>query len=56
MSENIRLCSFDIKNMYSNVPTQDLNDLIIDIARKNQIHSEIIQEIEKLAKLIIKLF
>jgi hypothetical protein len=54
ISENIRLCSFDIKNMYSNIPTQDLNDLIIDIARKNQIHSAVIQEIEQLAKLIIK--
>jgi hypothetical protein len=40
--------------MYSNIPTQDLNDLIIDIARKNQIHSEVIQEIEQLTKLITK--
>jgi hypothetical protein len=54
ISENIRLRSFDITNMYSNIPTQDLHDLIIDIARKNQIHSEVIQETEQLTKLIKK--
>jgi hypothetical protein len=33
--------------MYSNIPTQDINKLIIDIAKKNHIHNDVIQEIEQ---------
>jgi hypothetical protein len=40
--------------MYSNIPTQDINKLIIDIARKNHIHNDVIQEIEQLTNLVIE--
>jgi hypothetical protein len=52
ISENVRLCSFDIKNMYSNIPTQDINKVIIDIAKKNHLHNDVIQETEQLTNLI----
>jgi hypothetical protein len=40
--------------MYSNIPTQDINKLIIDIAKKNHIHNDVTQEIELLTTLIIE--
>jgi hypothetical protein len=40
--------------MYSNIPTQDINKLIIDIARKNHIHNDVIQGTEQLTNLVIE--
>jgi hypothetical protein len=40
--------------MYSNIPTQDVKKLIIDIAKNNQLHNDVIQEIEQLTNLIIE--
>jgi hypothetical protein len=54
ISENIRLCSFDIKNMYSNIPTEDISKLIIDVAMKNYIHNDVTQGIEQLTNLVIE--
>jgi hypothetical protein len=54
MSGNVRLCSFDIKNIYSNISTQDINKVIIDIAKKNHLHNDVIQEVEQLTNLIIE--
>jgi hypothetical protein len=42
------------KNMYSNIPTQELVDLIIDIAMKNKIHSEVIRETGQQNKITLK--
>jgi hypothetical protein len=45
ISENTRLCSFDIKNIYSNIPTRELNNIIINIAKRNYIQVDVINEI-----------
>jgi hypothetical protein len=39
--------------MYSNIPTHELINIIVDMANKDEIHEEIIKEI-KLTELIIK--
>jgi hypothetical protein len=54
ISGSTRLCSFDIKNMYSNIPTQELNNIIINIAKRNYIQVEVIKEIEQLMNLTNK--
>jgi hypothetical protein len=40
--------------MYSKIPTQELMDIILDIANKNGIHGEIIHEMELITKFLIK--
>jgi hypothetical protein len=40
--------------MYSNIPTQEVINIIIDIANENEIPGDITTEIESLMKLIIK--
>jgi hypothetical protein len=40
--------------MYYNISTRELINKILDIANKNGIHGEIIQEMELITKLIIK--
>jgi hypothetical protein len=50
----MRICSFDIKNMYSNIPTCELITIITNIANSNGIHDDIIKEIMLLTELIIK--
>jgi hypothetical protein len=40
--------------MYSNIPTQEVINIIIDVANKNEIHRDIIKEMELIRKLIIK--
>jgi hypothetical protein len=54
ITTDIRICSFDIKNMYSNIPTQEVINIIIDTANKNEIPRDVTTEIELLTKLIIK--
>jgi hypothetical protein len=41
---DIRICSFDIKNMYSNVPKCELINLIANTANSNDIHEELIKK------------
>lgn len=40
--------------MYSNIPTHELINIIIDTANSNEIHDEIIKEIKLLTELITK--
>jgi hypothetical protein len=40
--------------MYSNIPTQEVINIIKDIANKNEIYGDIIKEMELITKLIIK--
>jgi hypothetical protein len=54
INTDIRICSFDIKNMYSNVPTCELITIITNIASSNGIHDDMIKEIKLLTELIIK--
>jgi hypothetical protein len=49
-----RICSFDIKNMYSNIPTHNLINVIVDMANKCNIPDELAKEIKLVAELIIK--
>jgi hypothetical protein len=51
---DVQICSFDTRNMYSNVPTHELINIIIDVANKYEIHREIIKAIKLLTELIIK--
>jgi hypothetical protein len=54
INTDIRICTFDIKNMYSNTPTCELIKIITNIANSNCIQDYIIKEIKLLTKLIIK--
>jgi hypothetical protein len=54
INTDIRICSFDINNMYSNIPTYELINIITSIANGNDIHEELIKEIKLLTELIIK--
>jgi hypothetical protein len=40
--------------MYSNIPTHETINIIIDMANKAEIHEEIIKDIKLLTELIIK--
>jgi len=46
--QNLRLASFDITNMYTNIPTYDLATIIKEICKNNQIDPNIIEDIIKL--------
>jgi hypothetical protein len=54
INTDTRMCSFDIKNMYSNIRTLELINIIIDMANKRNIQDEFVKEIKLLTKLIIK--
>ena len=50
--QNLRLASFDITNMYTNIPTHDLATIIKEICKNNQIDPNIIEDIIKLTTAI----
>jgi hypothetical protein len=50
--QNIRLASFDITNMYTNIPTHDLMTIIKEICQNNQIDINVQEDIMKLTKTI----
>ena len=45
--QNLRLASFDITNMYTNIPTHDLATIIKEICKNNHIDPNIIEDIIK---------
>jgi hypothetical protein len=51
-NQNLRLASFDITNMYTNIPTHDLATIIKEICKKNHIDPNIIEDIIKLTTTI----
>jgi hypothetical protein len=51
---NIRLCSFDITNMYTNIPTEDIGHIITMILNNNYIGIDNIYEIIHFTDIIFK--
>jgi hypothetical protein len=47
-------CVGMLEYMYSNIPTQEVINIIIGTANKNEIHRDIIKEMELITKFIIK--
>jgi hypothetical protein len=53
-NRNLRLASFDVTNMYTNIPTNELLGLIYTICQNNNIDRNIKTDITRLSKAIIK--
>jgi hypothetical protein len=51
--QNLRLASFDITNMYTNIPTQNLTAIINKIGQDNQVDNNILNDIIKLTNTIM---
>jgi hypothetical protein len=54
INADIRLYSFDIKNMYQNIPTLELTNIITEIANINNTPTELTNEVITLTELIRK--
>jgi hypothetical protein len=52
-SQNLRLASFDISNMYTNIPTDELIKIIKTACQNNNIEDNLTRNIIKLSKTII---
>jgi len=52
--ENVRLTSFNIKNMYTNIPTDKIKDIIGSILDHSHIDDTIKQEILKYCNTILE--
>jgi hypothetical protein len=50
---NLRLASFDITNMYTNIPTNELLDIINSVYNNNYIERNLKHDILKLSKIIM---
>jgi hypothetical protein len=44
INENTKLCSFDIENMYTNIPTTEVKDIINDLLNKNNTKERVKEE------------
>jgi hypothetical protein len=51
---NIRMCSFDITNMHTNIPLNTLTNIIRNTLSKEEIPQLIIYEMDRITKLIIE--
>jgi hypothetical protein len=51
--QNLRLASFDITNMYTNIPTNKLIDIINSVYNNNYIEGNLKHDILKLSKIIM---
>jgi hypothetical protein len=54
MKRDTRICSFDIRNIYPNIPTLELTSIIKDMANKNNILIELKNEMLMLTELTTK--
>jgi hypothetical protein len=52
INHNIRVCSFDITNMYTNIPLNILTTIIRNTLSKGDIPQPIINEFNRITKLI----
>jgi hypothetical protein len=52
--ENTRLCSFDIENMYTNIPTNEVRNTINEILNRNNVKEEVKEEILDLLNVILE--
>jgi hypothetical protein len=53
VQNNTKLCSFDIKNMYTNIPQHELLNIIHETLTNNYIHNDQINEIMRLVQTIL---
>jgi hypothetical protein len=53
-SDNLRFASFDISNIYSNIPTSKLPQLITSLCNQNNVNKKTSREITKLTRTILK--
>jgi len=51
---NLKLVSYDMTNMYSNVPTKNLTEMIKLMCNQNDINKELRHEIRKFREVLIK--
>jgi hypothetical protein len=54
INHNIRICSFDITNMYTNIPLNNFTTIIRNRLSKGDTPQPIINEIDRITKLIIE--
>jgi hypothetical protein len=54
INQNTRMCSFDITNMYTNIPLNAIRNIIRSTLSKEEIPQSIIYEIDRITKLIIE--
>jgi hypothetical protein len=54
IDENTRLCSFDIENMYTNIPTNEVGSIIDEILNKNNVKETAKEEILDLSNVILE--
>jgi flagellin-like hook-associated protein FlgL len=53
-NQNLRLASFDITNMYTNIPTSNIPPIIEQICKYQNTPKEITREINKIVRTILK--
>jgi hypothetical protein len=54
MNQNTRICSFDITNMYTNIPLNTLTNIIRNTLSKEEILQVIIYEIDRITILVFQ--
>jgi hypothetical protein len=55
LNKNTKLCSFDIENIYTNIPRKDIINIINNILENNTIiHANFLNEIIHVLKVIMK--
>jgi hypothetical protein len=52
--KNLKLVSFDIRNMYSNIPTKELIEIYYLMCNQNSINEELKHKIRKLSEVLIQ--
>jgi hypothetical protein len=52
INHNTWICSFDISNMYTNIPLKTLVNIILCTLSKEDVPQEIIYEIDRITKMI----
>jgi hypothetical protein len=54
INPNTRMCSFDITNMHTNIPTTQITDIVKTCMNNNNINEDVKTEIENLINIIIE--
>jgi hypothetical protein len=54
INQNTRICSFDITNMYTNIPLNILKNIIRNTLSKGEIPQVIIYEIDRITRLVLE--
>jgi hypothetical protein len=51
IDKNTRMCSFDIKNMYTNIPTKQVIEIITQVLNNQDVHPK--QEIINMTRTVV---